>query len=117
MPLSAITKTNTMSMKRLADIALALAVAWTTMTITYRAPEAATACKEKRIIDGHHWSWRIVDGEKCWYRGARRLSKAKLYWPDDEPIPKVIVRAEKPKPLADAMYRDCVQLRAEGCDR
>jgi hypothetical protein len=27
-----------------------------------------------------YWSWRQVDGKKCWYRGARRISKERLHW-------------------------------------
>jgi hypothetical protein len=27
-----------------------------------------------------HWSWRIVDGKRCWYRGRPDMDKAKLRW-------------------------------------
>jgi hypothetical protein len=28
-----------------------------------------------------YWSWRIIDGRKCWYQGKPMLSKAALEWP------------------------------------
>jgi hypothetical protein len=30
---------------------------------------------------GSYWSWRMVDGKKCWYEGKPMLSKAMLEWP------------------------------------
>ena len=27
------------------------------------------------------WSWRIIDGKRCWYRGRPGTSKANLQWP------------------------------------
>jgi len=28
-----------------------------------------------------YWSWRMIDGRKCWYEGKPMLSKAMLEWP------------------------------------
>ncbi|WP_128970814.1 hypothetical protein [Bradyrhizobium tropiciagri] len=28
-----------------------------------------------------HWSWRLIDGRKCWYVGGPMLSKSLLDWP------------------------------------
>ena len=30
---------------------------------------------------GHWWSYRIIDGRKCWYEGKPGLSKSMLEWP------------------------------------
>jgi hypothetical protein len=30
---------------------------------------------------GSYWSWRLIDGRKCWYEGKPMLSKAQLEWP------------------------------------
>ena len=32
---------------------------------------------------GHHgyWSYRLIDGHKCWYEGKPMLSKSLLHWP------------------------------------
>ena len=32
-----------------------------------------------------YWSWRIIDGKRCWYPGRPGLSKANLHWPLSEP--------------------------------
>jgi hypothetical protein len=28
-----------------------------------------------------HWSWRLIDGRKCWYAGKTVISKSLLKWP------------------------------------
>ena len=28
-----------------------------------------------------YWSWRMIDGRKCWYEGKPMLSKSSLEWP------------------------------------
>ena len=28
-----------------------------------------------------HWSWRLIDGRKCWYEGRPMISKSLLHWP------------------------------------
>lgn len=46
-------------------------------------------CKERP--DGKsYWTYRIIDSQRCWYRGHRRLPKSDLHWPDDEPKQKKI---------------------------
>src|SRR5258707_13591891 len=30
-----------------------------------------------------HWSYRLIDGRKCWYQGENNLSKSLLRWPDE----------------------------------
>ncbi len=29
-----------------------------------------------------HWSYRLIDGRKCWYQGENNLSKSLLQWPE-----------------------------------
>jgi hypothetical protein len=29
-----------------------------------------------------HWSYRFIDGRKCWYQGENNLSKSLLQWPE-----------------------------------
>jgi hypothetical protein len=33
--------------------------------------------------NGQWWSYRIIDGRKCWYAGKPMLSKASLEWPKE----------------------------------
>ncbi|WP_139864026.1 hypothetical protein [Bradyrhizobium ivorense] len=38
-----------------------------------------------------YWSWRLIDGRKCWYEGRPMLSKSLLEWPvqvSTQPRPK-----------------------------
>src|SRR5437879_13383590 len=30
-----------------------------------------------------HWSYRLIDGRKCWYQGENNLSKSLLRWPGE----------------------------------
>jgi hypothetical protein len=30
---------------------------------------------------GGHWSWRLIDGRKCWYAGKAVIAKSSLRWP------------------------------------
>jgi hypothetical protein len=39
---------------------------------------------------GRWWSYRLIDGRKCWYEGKPMLSKALLEWPKEasaQPVP------------------------------
>lgn len=48
-----------------------------------------------------YWSWRLIDGRKCWYEGRPGLSKALLEWPVEVPLKTVeelvTAGAEKPR--------------------
>ena len=32
-----------------------------------------------------HWSYRFIDGRKCWYEGENNYSKSLLQWPAQSP--------------------------------
>jgi hypothetical protein len=36
---------------------------------------------------GHWWSYRLIDGRKCWYEGKPGLSKSLLEWPKEVSAP------------------------------
>ena len=47
-----------------------------------------------------YWSWRLIDGRKCWYAGKTMISKSLLQWPskasvqakaDPKPVPVTVV--------------------------
>jgi hypothetical protein len=56
----------------------------------------------------HWWSWRIIDGRKCWYEGRNMISKSLLQWPAQASVqPKsdatpISVLAEKPNDPLDS---------------
>ena len=39
------------------------------------------------------WSWRLVDGRKCWYAGKTAISKSLLKWPVAAPAQAKVVAA------------------------
>jgi hypothetical protein len=57
------------------------------------------------------WSWRLIDGRKCWYAGKTVISKSMLRWPAGAPAQTetdaapVSVAAEKRSGLMDAQAR------------
>ena len=59
-----------------------------------------------------YWSWRLIDGRKCWYAGKTMISKSLLKWPAAAPAqakvkvaPPVTVVTEKRSGPMDAQAR------------
>jgi hypothetical protein len=59
-----------------------------------------------------HWSWRQIDGRKCWYAGKTMISKSLLRWPAAAPAqaklkaaPPASVVTEKRSSPMDAQAR------------
>jgi hypothetical protein len=59
-----------------------------------------------------YWSWRLIDGRKCWYAGKTMVSKSLLQWPakasvqakaDTTPVP--VTPTEKRSDPLDAQAR------------
>lgn len=40
---------------------------------------SAIDCRSEKGSDGY-WSWRNIDGKRCWYKGQPGMSKDKLRW-------------------------------------
>ena len=51
---------------------------------TAQARECSTAMPSH--LQGH-WSYRLIDGRKCWYQGQNNLSKSLLQWPGETSAP------------------------------
>ena len=60
-----------------------------------------------------YWSWRLIDGRKCWYAGKTMISKSLLQWPakasvqakaDTAPVPVTVATEKRSDPL-DAQAR------------
>ena len=44
-------------------------------------------CSVARPSHTHvYWSWRLIDGRKCWYAGKTMISKSLLKWPAKAPV-------------------------------
>ena len=76
-----------------------LAVLAAVLLVTSEA--AAIECSAERLQSGKgHWSWRIVDGKKCWYPGRPGVSKDNLHWPSKTEGQKTVgQRVERLLPL------------------
>src|ERR1700746_4055861 len=44
------------------------------------AAQAKHKCSPAMPSNSHRWSWRLIDGRKCWYEGKPGL-KSLLEWP------------------------------------
>jgi hypothetical protein len=60
-----------------------------------------------------YWSWRLIDGRKCWYAGKTMVSKSLLQWPakpsvqakaDSTPASATVATEKRSDPL-DAQAR------------
>src|SRR3954451_20054057 len=87
---------------RISSVALAACIV-TVLPIV--APTAAEAKQSSiaRPLDpqGHWWSWRLIDGRKCWYEGRTAISTSLLQW--SGPATPISVLTEKPKKLLDSI--------------
>ncbi len=69
-----------------ASLFVLLAAAIGIVVLIWAIPALALECAERP--DGKsYWSYRIIDSQRCWYRGHRVIPKSRLHWPD-EPKPK-----------------------------
>jgi hypothetical protein len=62
----------------------------------------AKQCKTERPSHARsYWSYRLIDGRKCWYEGKPMLSKSSLHWSPartakaDDPEREPILRASR----------------------
>jgi hypothetical protein len=68
--------------RQLASITLAtfLTALWSIEVPTAQAGQQCSAAMPSNP-QGHWWSYRLIDGRKCWYEGKPGLSKSLLEWP------------------------------------
>ena len=59
-------------------IAIVLAIALEGVLSTAKA-ETIIECRE-RPETREYWSWREIDGRRCWFKGHRSISKKLLSW-------------------------------------
>src|SRR5438309_11939519 len=53
--------------------------------LTAQAKAQVKECRASTSIVQAHWSWRLIDGRKCWYAGKTVISKSSLKWPAAAP--------------------------------
>lgn len=47
--------------------------------LTGASPALAIDCHTAKGA-GHPWSWRQIDGKRCWYKGKAGIDKKRLRW-------------------------------------
>jgi hypothetical protein len=80
--------------------------------LTAQAKAPIRVCSASASKAQGHWSWRLIDGRKCWYAGKTVISKSLLKWPAAAPAqakaaaaPPVSVAMEKRSGPLDAQAR------------
>jgi hypothetical protein len=79
--------------------------------LTAQAKAPIKACVASPSKAQGHWSWRLIDGRKCWYAGKTVISKSSLKWLAAEPaqakadMAPVSVATEKRSDPMDAQAR------------
>jgi hypothetical protein len=64
-------------LRRTLGAAVVLAIAIGVVLPTAKAE--TIECHEKAETR-EYWTWREIDGRRCWYKGRRRVSKSLLFW-------------------------------------
>src|SRR5271169_6196003 len=68
--------------KQIRSVALAACVVAAFSPVVVPNAQAKQQCSSAMPSNPHgDWSWRLIDGRKCWYEGNPMLSKSSLEWP------------------------------------
>src|SRR5205823_11939112 len=70
---------------RLIFFAVCIAVLVPIGMLTAQAKAQMKECVASPSKVQGHWSWRLIDGRKCWYAGKTVISKSSLRWPAAAP--------------------------------
>ena len=64
---------------------IALAACFTLLSVEMPNAQTKQRCSAAMPSDpqGRWWSYRLIDGRKCWYEGKPNLSKSLLEWPEE----------------------------------
>lgn len=81
-------------------------------SIEISTAQAKQRCSAAIPSDPHgYWSWRLIDGRKCWYEGKPMLSKSSLEWsaqasapPNSDGEPASVVPDKPGNPLDSQAY-------------
>src|ERR1700681_5098661 len=68
--------------KKIRSVALAACVVAAFSLVVVSTALAKQQCRPAMPSNPHgYWSWRLIDGRKCWYEGKPMLTKSSLEWP------------------------------------
>jgi hypothetical protein len=97
-------------MNRFRLIMFGAEIAGVTIAFFFSAtPTQAKQCSAERPSNAQsYWSYRLIDGRKCWYEGKPMLSKSLLHWTASSravpanPLPSSGILSPKPRNALDA---------------
>jgi hypothetical protein len=116
-------RTPQQKMKRILSITFASSIA--VLSIVGEADAQARQQCSASAASHAYWSWRLIDGRKCWYKGKPMVSKALLEWPAqtaEQPAPRgaeiasVRSRAAEIASARSQTYRDPLDAQASAPD-
>jgi hypothetical protein len=70
-------------MRKLPSIALATSIAALLSEMPNAQAKQQCSAAMPSNPHGRWWSYRLIDGRKCWYEGKPMLSKSLLEWPKE----------------------------------
>jgi len=74
-------------------LAIVLAALLTTLGTVYSAVECRAELPANRT---GNWSWRNIDGKRCWYPGKAGMDKANLTWSRSTDSDRVLLESYWP---------------------
>jgi hypothetical protein len=76
------------------------------LPVERQAAEAKQCSAAEPSNPQKHWSYRLIDGRKCWYEGDNNFPKSLLQWPEQtSPLSafgKAVPSPEEERPLPPA---------------
>jgi hypothetical protein len=82
--------------KQIWAISFGAPVAGLVVLIGMQAAVAKQCSAEMPAIPPRHWSYRLIDGRKCWYEGENNFPKALLQWPEQTDVLSAFDKMEPP---------------------
>jgi hypothetical protein len=76
-------------------------IIWFLTTCIILTAASAAECMAARPPGPGYWSWRTIEGKRCWHRGGY-VAKSELFWPRR---PLRTVRVD-----LSALYEDCLRV-------
>ena len=100
---------------RLIFFAVCIAVLVPIGMLTAQAKAQMKQCIASPSKTQGHWSWRLIDGRKCWYAGKTVISKSLLRWSAAAPA-QAAVKAAPPVSAVTEKRSDPMNAQARMLD-
>jgi hypothetical protein len=78
------------------------------LLIGMQAAEAKQCSAAEPSNPQKHWSYRLIDGRKCWYEGENNFPKSLLQWPEQTSALSAFGKVE-PSPEKEGMLSPATQ--------